>query len=489
MQPEFDEAGRAVSLVVRINEGPQVRIAEITVVGNEHVSESLIREELGLTVGAPLSGTALLNSQQRLYDMGVFRRASVAPADRIGGEVDARIIVSVVEAPATTVGVGGGLEGRRVTYQVAGVATEQLEFAPRGFFEIGRQNLGGRNRSIGFFSRLSLRASGSDAEDADFTEYRTALTYRERRLFRTNTEVLVSGVSEQSRRSSFNFKRQSVNAELFHRATGRVAVIGRYRLDFTRLFDVQDGIPPEDRPIIDRLFPQVRLSSVGTGVAWDRRDNPLAPAHGTFMTADVQVAARSLGSEVGFVKTFAQASYFHPLNNVTVVALRGEVGLARGFERNALVRDDNGDPVLGPDGTPLVETVRDLPISERFFAGGNTTVRGFQLDRLGSEDVFVQNVPIGGNGLLVFNAELRRRLALLFGRDFGVVAFVDSGNVFPDASDVNVTRIRGAAGFGARWDSPVGPLRLDFGFKMTREVISGVRESGWEYHLSIGEAF
>ena len=113
VQPEFADAGRSVSLAVRINEGPQIRIAEITVVGNEHVSENLIREELGLSVGAPLSGTALLDSQQHLYDMGVFRRVSVAPADRIGSEVDARIIVSVVEAPATTVGVGGGLEGRR----------------------------------------------------------------------------------------------------------------------------------------------------------------------------------------------------------------------------------------------------------------------------------------------------------------------------------------------------------------------------------------
>ena len=98
-------------------------------------------------------------------------------------------------------------------------------------------------------------------------------------------------------------------------------------------------------------------------------------------------------------------------------------------------------------------------ISERFFAGGNTTVRGFQLDRLGSEDVFVQNVPIGGNGLLVFNAELRRLVAQLFGRDFGVVAFVDSGNVFPDASDVDLARnqrrrrLRRAVGLASRASS------------------------------------
>jgi outer membrane translocation and assembly module TamA len=69
------------------------------------------------------------------------------------------------------------------------------------------------------------------------------------------------------------------------------------------------------------------------------------------------------------------------------------------------------------------------------------------------------------------------------------VGFLDGGNVFARAGDFDLARIRGAAGFGVRADSPLGAIRLDFGFKLSRRTIAGQRESGWEYHLSIGEAF
>jgi outer membrane translocation and assembly module TamA len=144
----------------------------------------------------------------------------------------------------------------------------------------------------------------------------------------------------------------------------------------------------------------------------------------------------------------------------------------------------------GSDGTLIEDQIEDLPASQRFFAGGSTTVRGFQLDRLGvAEIIDLSGLSRGGNGIVVVNVELRRRLTRLLGRDFGVVGFLDGGNVFRRAADVNLSRLRGAAGFGVRYDSPLGPLRLDFGFKLGSRTINGNPERGWEYHLSIGEAF
>jgi len=91
---------------------------------------------------------------------------------------------------------------------------------------------------------------------------------------------------------------------------------------------------------------------------------------------------------------------------------------------------------------------------------------------------------------VLFNAELRTLVGKLFGRNFGVATFTDAGNVFKNASDIDLTRIRGSAGVGVRYDSPIGPVRLDYGWKFHRMTFEdGTRERGWEIHFNIGEAF
>jgi outer membrane translocation and assembly module TamA len=185
-------------------------------------------------------------------------------------------------------------------------------------------------------------------------------------------------------------------------------------------------------------------------------------------------------------------SAFHPLrpSRRVVAAGRVQLGLARGLERVVPLEDEDGNPVIGPDGEPLTERVADLPASQRFFGGGGTSVRGFQIDRLGVPEILNPNgLSNGGNAVMVVNGEVRSVVLRLFGRDLGAVGFVDAGNVFAKAGDLDLARLRTTVGFGIRYDSPIGPLRLDFGFKTERLVVGGLRERGWEYHFSIGEAF
>jgi outer membrane translocation and assembly module TamA len=210
------------------------------------------------------------------------------------------------------------------------------------------------------------------------------------------------------------------------------------------------------------------------------------------MNANLDVAIRQLGSEVGFAKAFGQASIFRriPAPKTLVLAGRVQFGLARGFQRTVQVVDDNGLPVLDPNGQPVVQIIEDLPASQRFFAGGSTTVRGFQLDRLGVAEILNENgLSNGGNGLIVLNAELRALVGRLFQRDLSVVGFVDAGNVFRRVTDLDLARLRAALGFGVRYDSWLGPIRLDVGFKTDRMVFPNARERRWELHLSIGEVF
>ena len=267
-----------------------------------------------------------------------------------------------------------------------------------------------------------------------------------------------------------------------HPVTAKVKVSGQYTLEYTQLFD--SNIPVADQPLIDRLFPQVRLSIFSGNIIFDRRDDGLAPSKGSLLSAGMDLAARAIGSEVGFARTLLQASAYHDLTGSKrfVLATRAQTGFANGFPRPVQTTD--------PDGNPITRIVEDLPANERFYSGGSTTVRGWDLDTLGVPEILDSNgLSTGGNGVVVLNAELRTRVAKLFKRDFGIVTFVDAGNVFAKASDVDLGQIRGAVGFGFRYNSPLGPVRLDYGFKLNRLVINGKRESGWAWAFSIGEAF
>jgi outer membrane translocation and assembly module TamA len=137
-----------------------------------------------------------------------------------------------------------------------------------------------------------------------------------------------------------------------------------------------------------------------------------------------------------------------------------------------------------------------IPISERFFAGGDTTIRGFALDRLGAPidqvggTVDEAGFPQGGHAVFILNGEFRVRLT----RSIGFVTFLDVGNVFHRVSHLDVRRLRAGTGFGIRYASPLGPIRVDLGFKLGERHKFGCGETlGKEcltaVHISIGQAF
>lgn len=486
-----------VHVVWSIHEGAQTLVDHVLVTGNSRIALSVINRELLLEPGKPLGEEALVESQRRLSALGMFRRVRITELPR--GASSARdVLVELEESAATTVSYGGGVEvvSRLRPTAGTGQAEERLEVAPRVFFEIGRRNLWGKNRAATLFTRVSLRPRDPGVDSTDPTdtggyglnEYRFVGTFREPRAFNTVGDAQLTAFLEQAIRSSFNFNRRGVRGEYARRLGTYVTASGRYTFDRTRLFDEQ--IAPEDQVPVDRLFPQVRLSTFTGSVLRDSRDDVLDPTRGTMVSAEGSLAARAYGSEVGFAKSFFQGFLYRKLSSspraVTFVA-GARAGFAVGFERDVLSEDADGQPILGEDGQQTVDIVKDVPASERFFAGGDTTVRGFALDRLGTDETLnALGFPSGGNGLMVLNLEMRSA----YWKGVGVVGFFDAGNVFASASEVNVTDLRTAAGFGLRYRSPLGPLRVDLGFKLDRRVLSnGSRERLAVLHISLGQAF
>ena len=193
------------------------------------------------------------------------------------GEENKRdVIVTVEEAPVTTLGYGAGGEMLVRPVRLAedgGVAAQRLEFAPRASFQIGRRNLFGKNRSATLFTSVALYPNDpaffpgqTTVDDLGyrFTEYRVLGTFREPRAFDTAADLTLSAVIEQQIRSSFNFARRSVVVQLGRRLTREVSLVGNYRIERTRVFD--EKVSPRDQLLVDVRFPRSVLVVFGHAI-------------------------------------------------------------------------------------------------------------------------------------------------------------------------------------------------------------------------------
>jgi outer membrane protein insertion porin family len=200
----------------------------------------------------------------------------------------------------------------------------------------------------------------------------------------------------------------------------------------------------------------LEISSITPSIAYDTRDNPFDPQRGVFTGVSVKLATSSLLSETDFIKATVHGSAYRKLARWIVLAISLKGGLAQGFN-----------------------DTDELPLVERFFLGGRNTVRGFDQDELGPKGE--DGTPTGGNAFLSGSLELRTHII----GGWRLVPFVDAGNVWVEPEDVDPEDLRFTAGLGLQYNTPIGPIRLDYGHKIEREK----DESRGEVHFSIGHAF
>src|SRR5687767_15475504 len=278
------ENGTQADVTFTITEGQQIIVEHIIVTGNDRTDEATILNELEIREGEPLGEAALNNSRTRLARLGLFRRIAFQFVDH-PGEARRDVVVLLEEADRTTLGFAPGVEAtvRARRTGPGGTAEDHLDLAPRGSFEIGRRNLWGTTSSANLFMRVSLRATdilqplGSPNVETEsnlgFNEFRILGTFREPRFASDRSELLITGIVEQAIRTTFNFSRRVARAEVGTRLTPAFSVTGRYSFERTKLFD--EIFKPEDKPLIDRLFPEVRLSKVAGSLILDTRDDQL----------------------------------------------------------------------------------------------------------------------------------------------------------------------------------------------------------------------
>ncbi len=212
--------------------------------------------------------------------------------------------------------------------------------------------------------------------------------------------------------------------------------------------DTVPEISPEE--LANERLVDGRLGNLGIGFVRDTRDNPFLPTRGTSISLGARLFARTLVSEYTFVKGQFAVSHVKRLQGGSFLASGVRIGLAFPYGSDEAV-----------------------PISEAFFAGGDSTIRGFARDEVGPAS--------GGEALLILNEEFRFPIW----RDLKGVIFYDAGNVYAQASDFDPSDLRHVLGAGLRLETAIGPIRLEYGRKLDREP----GESTGEFFLSIGSAF
>ena len=347
MKPEISRDGTRADLLFTVREGPQILIDHVIIVGNVRTSTGTIERELQLHAGDPLGREARFESQRRLSALGLFRRVNITEVAH-GDERRRDLLVTVEEASMTTIAYGGGLEGgRKVVQEVNGLAGDRLEFAPRASVELARRNLFGKNRSATLFASgsLPLGAVGADTSVRHSPPASPSIRVWGH-VPRAATSSTRWRTPFSTSRSNSRFDRASISGAAAPTPSSpaesrvTVTVSGSYQIQRTEVFN--NNVSPDQQPLIDRTFPKVRLSSFLASIAHDTRNDPADATSGHLLSADGQIAARAIGSEVGFVKSRFTAQMFRvlPKAHGTVFAGSARLGLASGFPREVGRRPD-----------------------------------------------------------------------------------------------------------------------------------------------------
>ncbi len=444
-------ATHQVDLEYQIEPGLQEKIRRVVLMGNQHTRAGIIRRELTFKRDQPLSQSALLESQTRLYDLDVFNQVQIAPQDPENSEPHKTVLVSMEEARRWTVGYGGGIDVQRLeSSQPQG----QYKASPRLSFDLTRLNVGGRAQTFSLGGRLSNLESGG-----------TASYLIPRFLTHRDLSLRVNGLGERTRDvSTFTARRQEASVILQKRYSASTSLSGRY--SFRRVsVDLSNRIDPQSIPLLSQ---PVRVATLGSTYVNDHRDNPADATKGSFSLADAGIAWQRLGSEANFLRLSGQNSTYYRLRPHLIFARNTRLGVESTFGglREVFI------PPAGDQPGHLALT-RAIPLPERFFMGGSDAHRGFSLNQAGPRDSKT-GFPIGGQALFLNTLELR--LPLEENR-YGLVLFHDAGNVFSSlrrarllkftqGSPTNFDYTVHAVGLGLRYQTPIGPLRFDVGYSL-----------------------
>jgi outer membrane protein insertion porin family len=412
--------GRA-AVFFRVEPGPFVRVGDVIIAGLRHTRENMVAavvRRAGVSTGEPLSRRKMLEAQRGLFELGLFRRVELVPMPGQEHREDRNIVVRCEE-------------GEQKSY-LFGIGYSNVDAAR---LILGWSHLNVLGRAYAFSAEASLSRR----------QQRYSLGLRKQRTFGLPVPGYLAVYRTDEVLADRDLLRRGLWIDFGDRLKRPLRPWFRYEYEIIQPDDLSDG----SSAALDDELQESKVASITPSIEWDTRDNPLAPIRGVFASASVQYAFPAFEADNHFIKIRTGGTVYKPI-------LRGfgAAGLRLG-----IIEPINGDPALPAN--------LQIPFAYRFFGGGRTTFRAVDTDRLGIPgQTIIDDKAVGGNALILINLEYRRRIA----GDFFAAIFVDAGNVWGSASQVDFGDIRWGPGIGLQYRTPAGPLRAEYGWNVNHEA-------------------
>ncbi len=474
-----------VDLQFNVNPGRRQFVRNILVGGLSTTNPTIVDNRIKFAAGDPLSQSQIFDTQRRLYDLGIFAKVQTALQNPQGTEESKYVLYQVEEARLYSFNAGFGAEVARIGGGVTSfdAPAGAPGFSPRISLGVSRINL------LGLGHTLSLQTRFSTLEQRAVLSY-----YAPQFKNNENLNLTFSGLFDDSRDvRTFAARRVEGSIQLGQRLSRATTM--QYRFTYRDVF-----VDPNSVQITPQLIPilsqSVRVGVLSGTFIQDRRDDPLDAHRGIYNTVDIGLATRQFGSESSFGRLLVRNSTYHRITRDLTLARNTTFGVIERFGGLA-----------------------EIPLPERFFTGGSTSHRGFPDNQAGPRDP-TTGFPLGSTALLLNSTELRFPL---IGDNVGGVFFHDAGNSYSSLKDISFrvsqrdltdfNYMVHSFGFGVRYKTPIGPVRIDLalspnsprfkGFQGSREDLLtcappagpitcstvNQRINVFQFHFSLGQAF
>jgi outer membrane protein insertion porin family len=440
-----------VDLTYHIVEGRRQVVRRVMISGLGRVKRRLVEKQIRFGPGDPLSPTQMAEAQRRLYDLGIFAKVDMAIQNPDGDDEEKYVLYDLEEARRYSVTTGFGAQLANIGGSNAATSLSDpagaTGFSPRVSLDATRIDFLGLGHTISFRSRYSS------------FDQRALIDYLAPKPFDLEhfdiNFTLVFDNSHDVR--TFSATREEASVQLTQRI--KKTLTGFYRYTY-RNVDVSNlKISPL---LLPHIVQSVRIGMVSANFIQDRRDDPTDAHKGMYNTLEVGWASNLFGSQSDFLRILARNVTYHPLTKKIVLARQTTFGVEPAYHIAATT--DTSDPI---------------PLPERFYGGGGNSLRAFPENQAGPRDTST-GFPLGGSALFFNSTEVRFPL---FGTSFNGVLFHDMGNIFDKLSDMSFRFHQDgptdfnytvqAVGFGIRYRTPIGPLRLDLAYAINPPSFNG----------------